>query len=75
MGEAVPFLQPLEDVRREEIENAEKQWSRWLAMEDWMVGERAPGRAGNGEGMEGVNRTGNVADEVDGVRIKREDEQ
>ncbi|KAF2840725.1 hypothetical protein M501DRAFT_990685 [Patellaria atrata CBS 101060] len=40
--EAVPFLKPLQNVKLEEIEGAEKTWSQWLAMEDWMVGPRAP---------------------------------
>lgn len=40
--ESVPFLKPLQDVQLAEIEVAEKTWSQWLAMEDWMVGPRAP---------------------------------
>jgi hypothetical protein len=40
--ETVPFLRPLQKVKLAEIENAEKMWSQWLAMEDWMVGPRAP---------------------------------
>ncbi|KAF2117542.1 hypothetical protein BDV96DRAFT_454228, partial [Lophiotrema nucula] len=40
--ESVPFLRPLQDVQLAEIEGAEKTWSQWLAMEDWMVGPRAP---------------------------------
>ena len=40
--ETVPFLRPLQNVQLEEIEGAEKTWSEWLAMEDWMVGPRAP---------------------------------
>ncbi|KAF2256630.1 hypothetical protein BU26DRAFT_513431 [Trematosphaeria pertusa] len=40
--EAVPFLKPLQNVQLAEIEGAEKTWSQWLAMEDWMVGPRAP---------------------------------
>jgi len=41
-GQTVPFLQPLQGVKIEEIEAAEKLWSQWLALEDWMVGPRAP---------------------------------
>ena len=41
-GESVPFLKPLEDVRPEELDAADKSWGSWLAMEDWMVGPRAP---------------------------------
>lgn len=40
--ETVPFLRPLQNVELAEIESAEKTWSQWLAMEDWMVGPRAP---------------------------------
>ena len=40
--ETVPFLKPLQNVSLTEIEAAEKSWSQWLAMEDWMVGPRAP---------------------------------
>ena len=40
--ETVPFLKPLQNVHLAEIEAAEKSWSQWLAMEDWMVGPRAP---------------------------------
>ncbi|KAF1820333.1 uncharacterized protein K489DRAFT_291499, partial [Dissoconium aciculare CBS 342.82] len=40
--ESVPFLKPLSDARGEELAAAEKAWSDWLAMEDWMVGPDAP---------------------------------
>ena len=40
--ETVPFLRPLQGPVIAEIEAAEKSWSEWLAMEDWMVGPRAP---------------------------------
>ena len=40
--ETVPFLRPLSSPVNAEIEAAEKSWSEWLAMEDWMVGPRAP---------------------------------
>lgn len=40
--ESVPFLKPLMAPYDEEIVAAEKAWSEWLAMEDWMVGSRAP---------------------------------
>lgn len=39
--ETVPFLRPLQGASDAEIEAAEKSWSEWLAMEDWMVGPRA----------------------------------
>ncbi|KAK4549689.1 hypothetical protein LTR36_004990 [Oleoguttula mirabilis] len=40
--ESVPFLKPLDEAKVEELTAAEKSWSAWLAMEDWMVGPRAP---------------------------------
>ncbi|KAK7527246.1 uncharacterized protein IWZ02DRAFT_440983 [Phyllosticta citriasiana] len=40
--ETVPFMKPLQNVQLEEIESAERTWSEWLMMEDWMVGPRAP---------------------------------
>ena len=40
--ELIPFIRPLQNVQLEEIESAEKNWSKWLAMEDWMVGPRDP---------------------------------
>jgi hypothetical protein len=40
--ETVPFMRPLRSPTDAEIEGAEKTWSEWLAMEDWMVGPRAP---------------------------------
>jgi hypothetical protein len=40
--QTVPFMKPLGRVHLPEIEKSEKAWSEWLAMEDWMVGPRAP---------------------------------
>lgn len=40
--ETVPFLKPLTHAHEEEIIQAEKSWSDWMAMEDWMIGTRAP---------------------------------
>jgi hypothetical protein len=40
--ETIPFLRPLQGTLDPEIEAAERSWSEWLAMEDWMVGPRAP---------------------------------
>lgn len=45
--ETVPFLRPLQGPLDSEIEAAEKSWSEWLAMEDWMVGPRAPESMGS----------------------------
>ncbi|KAL8725008.1 MAG: hypothetical protein Q9166_007631 [cf. Caloplaca sp. 2 TL-2023] len=50
--ETVPFMRPLQGAVGQEIEAAEKTWSEWLAMEDWMVGPRAP------EGMQGQEQGG-----------------
>ena len=47
-SETVPFMRPLQGPIIAEIEAAERSWSEWLAMEDWMVGPRAP------ENMPGV---------------------
>ncbi|KAL8993558.1 MAG: hypothetical protein Q9169_006254 [Polycauliona sp. 2 TL-2023] len=41
-AETVPFMRPLQGAVGQEIEAAEKTWSEWLAMEDWVVGPRAP---------------------------------
>lgn len=40
--ETVPFLKPLHDVQLAEIEGAEKTWSQWLYLQDWVIGPRAP---------------------------------
>jgi len=40
--ETVPFLKPLMSPHEEEVIAAERSWGEWLAMEDWMVGSRAP---------------------------------
>jgi hypothetical protein len=40
--ETVPFFRPLQGTSDVEINAAEKAWSEWLAMEDWMVGPREP---------------------------------
>ena len=40
--ETVPFLRPLQGTVDIEIKAAERTWSEWLAMEDWMVGPRTP---------------------------------
>ena len=49
--EAVPFMRPLQGPVIAEIEAAEKSWSEWLAMEDWMVGPRAPENMAGGGGQ------------------------
>lgn len=40
--ETCPYLRPLTDASETEIVAAERAWSEWLAMQDWMVGPRAP---------------------------------
>ena len=55
-SETVPFLRPLQAPVDEEILAAEKSWSEWLAMEDWMVGSRAPENMG--QGYEGGSAAG-----------------
>lgn len=58
-GQTVPFLRPLQHVSEKEIQAAEATWSEWLAMQDWMLGPRAP---------PGVGAT-------TGTRIKVEEEE
>ncbi len=41
-GQTVPFLRPLQGATEQEIQSAESSWSEWLAMQDWMLGPRAP---------------------------------
>lgn len=41
-GQTIPFLRPLQHATEDEIVNAETNWSRWLAMQDWMIGPRNP---------------------------------
>ncbi|EXJ74548.1 uncharacterized protein A1O5_02844 [Cladophialophora psammophila CBS 110553] len=45
--ETVPFMRPLYDPTDAEVEAAERTWSEWLALEDWMVGSRAPDDGAN----------------------------
>ncbi|KAH6606317.1 hypothetical protein Trco_005470 [Trichoderma cornu-damae] len=45
-GQTVPFLRPLQGVTEKEIQAAEANWSEWLAMQDWMLGPRAPSNDG-----------------------------
>jgi hypothetical protein len=40
--ESIPFLSPLRNASEAEIQQAEATWSEWLAMQDWMLGPRAP---------------------------------
>ncbi|KAK5114988.1 hypothetical protein LTR85_010026 [Meristemomyces frigidus] len=51
--ESVPFLKPLDEAKIEELTAAEKSWSAWLAMEDWMVGPRAPDDGANAGSPQG----------------------
>lgn len=46
-GQSVPFLRPLQRVTEVEIVSAESNWSEWLAMQDWMLGPRAPPSIGD----------------------------
>ncbi|KAG7127900.1 hypothetical protein HYQ45_012279 [Verticillium longisporum] len=56
-GQYTPFLRPLQEPSEKEIRAADASWSEWLsvadrewtewmAMEDWVIGPRAPRRAG-----------------------------
>jgi hypothetical protein len=55
--QTVPFIRPLQRVELEEIEGAENNWSEWLAMQDWMLGPRAPEQQhpGHPRHQEGLN--------------------
>lgn len=55
--ETVPFMRPLQGPVIAEIEAAEKSWSEWLAMEDWMVGPRAPEHMDRGSGQQQQQQT------------------
>lgn len=63
-NQTVPFLRPLQNASEDEIVNAETTWSEWLAMQDWMLGPRAPGDVGSGGSIRGGRR----------VNIKREED-
>lgn len=39
-GQVCPWLSPLRRATDVELRAAEEGWSEWLAMQDWMVGER-----------------------------------
>ncbi|KAK0613446.1 hypothetical protein B0T14DRAFT_279370 [Immersiella caudata] len=62
----VPFLKPLQQVSEKEICAAEGCWSEWLAMQDWMLGPRAPGGGRNGNGNGGYAGKGR--------RVKKEED-
>ncbi|KAF1955464.1 hypothetical protein CC80DRAFT_85161 [Byssothecium circinans] len=40
--ETVPFVKPLQDVSEAELVSADSTWGQFIAMEDWMLGPRAP---------------------------------
>ena len=40
--ETAPFLVSLKEATVEKISDAERDWSEWLAMQDWAVGPRRP---------------------------------
>lgn len=72
----VPFLKPLQNVSEKEIVGAETSWSEWLAMQDWMLGPRAPidvdagGGGDRGRAEHGGQQLGGPSH---GARIKREE--
>ncbi|KAK0728072.1 hypothetical protein B0T26DRAFT_738544 [Lasiosphaeria miniovina] len=84
-SETIPFIRPLQGVSEEEISSAEAAWSEWLAMQDWMLGPRAPeaegGDASGGasnrrsNGTAGLGRMGNGKAYGGGgrVNIKKEE--
>ncbi|EED23690.1 conserved hypothetical protein [Talaromyces stipitatus ATCC 10500] len=56
-AETVPFLRPLQGPIDSELEAAERSWSEWLAMEDWMVGPRFPDTLQDSSSSHSRNRT------------------
>lgn len=58
--QTVPWMQAPRDIREEEIVNAEHTWSSWLALEDWMVGPRAPEVGIEGEDPATIEREGGM---------------
>jgi hypothetical protein len=50
--ETVPFMRPLRGVGDEELHAAERDWSAWLLLEDWMIGPRAPAGTSGDEGRD-----------------------
>lgn len=69
-NQMVPFLKPLQNVTEKEIVGAEASWSEWLAMQDWMLGPRAPVDA---EGREAPSAR-DQGPQGPKVRIKMEDQ-
>jgi len=75
--ESVPYVMPLRNKRDHgdfdidaDVEMAEEVWSKWLAMEDWMLGSREPG-----SGMPEVrheNAKGNGFEFEKGKKVKDE---
>jgi hypothetical protein len=70
----VPFLKPLQHVSEKEICAAEGCWSEWLAMQDWMLGPRAPGGSGSNNNAGGRNGNGNGGYAGKGRRVKKEED-
>lgn len=50
-SESIPFMKPLQNATEKEILAAEANWSDWLAMQDWMVGPRAPSGLDTSQGL------------------------
>jgi len=72
----VPFLRPLQNVSEKEIVAAEATWSEWLAMQDWMLGPRAPGHAGIGRNGNGNGNGNGTAQGYSGKgrKVKKEED-
>lgn len=64
----IPFLKPLQNVSEKEIISAETSWSEWLAMQDWMLGPRAP------MDVDGVGPGPSQHPHRSGARVKREED-
>jgi len=77
--QTIPFLRPLQNASEKEIEAAEAKWSEWLAMQDWMLGPRAPievtaGGVSTGGGGGSGGRGGGNGGMHGGIGIKTERE-
>lgn len=66
--QTVPFLTPLRMATEKEIYTADEKWSDWLAMGDWVIGERGIDMQRGAGGVQ----TEDMMDAESDVRIKTE---
>ena len=73
--ETVPFMRQLQNPKESELRAAEKTWSEWLLMEDWLIGPRAPAgmTEGQAEGEGNIGRDeGEIRSQSQTEHIKQE---